>query len=104
VGDVAEPDDADVLRDPAPPFVEGPQQTERRLRYRTEALDWYSDFLNLGMRAGVLPAAAPLDAYDLVVPAALADRDGDRWRRQPGRPILATGRTSRPGRSVSSCC
>jgi beta-galactosidase len=52
-----------------------------RLRYRQEALDWYSAFLALGIRVDVRPAAAPLDGYDLVVapilhmvPAALAER------------------------------
>ncbi|HEY9521859.1 MAG TPA: beta-galactosidase, partial [Thermopolyspora sp.] len=52
-----------------------------RLRYRAEALDWYSAFLAEGVRADVIPAGAPLDGYDLVVapvlhvvPAALADR------------------------------
>jgi beta-galactosidase len=51
------------------------------LRYRQEALDWYSAFLALGIRVDVLPVAAPLDGYDLVVapilhvvPAALASR------------------------------
>jgi beta-galactosidase len=52
-----------------------------RLRYRKEALDWYSAFLALGIRVDVLPASAPLSCYDLVVapilhvvPAELADR------------------------------
>ncbi|MDG4797098.1 beta-galactosidase [Micromonospora sp. WMMD1082] len=52
-----------------------------RLRYRQEALDWYSAFLDLGIRADVVPASAPLEQYDLlvapilhVVPGALADR------------------------------
>ena len=52
-----------------------------RLRYRQEALDWYSAFLGLGIRVDVLPVAAPFDGYDLVVapilhvvPAALAAR------------------------------
>ncbi|MFI6761129.1 beta-galactosidase [Micromonospora sp. NPDC050417] len=54
-----------------------------RLRYRQEALDWYSAFLDLGVRVDVLPVAAPLDGYDVVVapvlhvvPAALAQRLG----------------------------
>jgi beta-galactosidase len=38
-----------------------------RLRYRQEALDWYSAFLALGIRVDVRPVAAPLDGYDLVV-------------------------------------
>ena len=52
-----------------------------RLRYRQEALDWYSAFLALGIRTDVLPVAADLSGYRLVVapilhlvPAALADR------------------------------
>jgi beta-galactosidase len=51
------------------------------LRYRQEALDWYTAFLNLGIRADVVPVSAPLERYDLlvapilhVVPAPLADR------------------------------
>jgi beta-galactosidase len=38
-----------------------------RLRYRAEALDWYSAFLANGIRADVLPASEPLDGYQLVV-------------------------------------
>lgn len=52
-----------------------------RLRYRQEALDWYSAFLNLGIRADVVPTTAPLEHYALliapilhVVPQPLADR------------------------------
>ncbi|MFY1651306.1 beta-galactosidase [Solwaraspora sp. WMMB762] len=52
-----------------------------RLRYKQEALDWYSAFLALGIRADVLPVAADFSGYRLVVapilhlvPAALADR------------------------------
>lgn len=51
------------------------------LRYRQEALDWYSAFLAEGVRADVVPADRPLEGYDLVVapvlhivPAALAER------------------------------
>ncbi|WP_042417903.1 beta-galactosidase [Streptacidiphilus anmyonensis] len=51
------------------------------LRYRQEALDWYSAFLALGVRADVVPARADLSGYDLlvtpvlhVVPAELAKR------------------------------
>ncbi|GAA4624692.1 beta-galactosidase [Actinoallomurus vinaceus] len=51
------------------------------LRYRQEALDWYSAFLAEGVRADVVPAGHPLDGYDLVVapilhvvPAPLAER------------------------------
>lgn len=52
-----------------------------RLRYRQEALDWYTALLNLGIRADVVPTGAPLERYDLlvapmlhVVPGALAER------------------------------
>ncbi len=38
-----------------------------RLRYRQEALDWYSAFLDLGIRVDVIPVTAALDDYDLVV-------------------------------------
>ncbi|MEU8001257.1 beta-galactosidase [Catellatospora sp. NPDC049111] len=38
-----------------------------RLRYRQEALDWYTAFLNLGIRADVVPLGTPLDGYSLVV-------------------------------------
>ncbi len=41
------------------------------LRYRREALDWYGALLDLGMRADVLPVAAPLDGYRLVVAPVL---------------------------------
>ncbi|MCG5216380.1 beta-galactosidase [Streptosporangium sp. KLBMP 9127] len=50
------------------------------LRYRLEALDWYSALLALGVRADVVPVGGELDRYDLVVapilhvvPAELAD-------------------------------
>ncbi|GIF20160.1 beta-galactosidase [Actinoplanes tereljensis] len=52
-----------------------------RLRYRQEALDWYTTFLNLGVRADVVPLGAPLEEYDVlvapvlhIVPADLAKR------------------------------
>jgi len=52
-----------------------------RLRYRSEALDWYSALLSLGIRADVLPVRASLTGYDLVVapilhvvPSELAQR------------------------------
>ncbi|GIE98552.1 beta-galactosidase [Paractinoplanes rishiriensis] len=52
-----------------------------RLRYQQEALDWYSAFLDLGVRVDVVPASAPLAEYAFVaapilhvVPAALAER------------------------------
>ncbi|RDG39091.1 beta-galactosidase [Streptomyces corynorhini] len=41
------------------------------LRYRQEALDWYSAFLDLGVRADVVHRGASLDGYDLVVAPVL---------------------------------
>jgi beta-galactosidase len=55
-----------------------------RLRYRQEALDWYSALLDLGVRADVVPVDAGLGGYDVVVapilhvvPAHLAARLSD---------------------------
>jgi hypothetical protein len=52
-----------------------------RLRFRQEALDWYTALLDLGMRADVVPVWASLAGYPVViapilhvVPAALRDR------------------------------
>jgi beta-galactosidase len=52
-----------------------------RLRYRREALDWYFAFLELGIRADVVPLDTDLSGYQLViapilhvVPAALTAR------------------------------
>jgi beta-galactosidase len=52
-----------------------------RLRYRREALDWYTALLDLGVRADVVPVAADLTGYRLVVapilhlvPASLKQR------------------------------
>ncbi|MFE3447506.1 beta-galactosidase [Nonomuraea sp. NPDC059194] len=52
-----------------------------RLRYRQEALDWYSAFLQAGVRVDVISATDSFAGYDLlvapilhVVPRALADR------------------------------
>ncbi|GED11676.1 beta-galactosidase [Cellulosimicrobium cellulans] len=42
-----------------------------RLRYRQEALDWYSAFLALGVRADVVPTATDLAGYDVVVAPVL---------------------------------
>ncbi|MFI6698548.1 beta-galactosidase [Streptomyces sp. NPDC050509] len=41
------------------------------LRYRQEALDWYSAFLALGVRADVVHTGAELGGYDLVVAPVL---------------------------------
>ncbi|WIM94168.1 beta-galactosidase [Actinoplanes oblitus] len=52
-----------------------------RLRYKQEALDWYTALLDLGIRADVVPAGAGWDDYRMViapilhvVPADLAQR------------------------------
>ena len=52
-----------------------------RLRYRREAFDWYTAFLDLGIRADVVPLDTDLSGYEVViapilhvVPAALASR------------------------------
>jgi beta-galactosidase len=42
-----------------------------RLRYRQEALDWYSAFLATGIRADVIPASAAFDEYQLVIAPVL---------------------------------
>ncbi|MFG1990820.1 beta-galactosidase [Actinoplanes sp. NPDC048988] len=51
------------------------------LKYKQEALDWYTTFLDLGVRVDVLPASASFDGYDLIVapilhvmPSSLASR------------------------------
>lgn len=61
-----------------------------RLRYHQEALDWYSAFLALGVRADVIPAASDLTGYDVVVapilhvvPEGLAQRL-TRWVEDGG--------------------
>jgi len=42
-----------------------------RLRYRQEALDWYSAFLAAGTRADVVPLGSDLSGYDVVVAPVL---------------------------------
>lgn len=42
-----------------------------RLRYRQEALDWYSAFLALGIRADVVPVAGRFEDYSLVIAPVL---------------------------------
>jgi beta-galactosidase len=51
------------------------------LDYRAEGLDWYTAFLDLGVRVDVLPSSSSFDSYDVVVapvlhlvPATLRDR------------------------------
>ncbi|WP_207453954.1 beta-galactosidase [Herbiconiux sp. SYSU D00978] len=38
-----------------------------RLRYRAEALDWYTALLNAGIRADVVPTGTPLERYRVVI-------------------------------------
>ena len=61
--------------------VEQDSHPTERLRYRQEALDWYTAFLDLGVRADVVPVGASFEGYDVVVapvlhvvPAELAAR------------------------------
>jgi beta-galactosidase len=42
-----------------------------QLSYRAEALDWYSAFIALGVRADVVPTGTSLTGYDLVVAPVL---------------------------------
>jgi beta-galactosidase len=68
---------AGAVREPAPAAIvfdweswwaaEADSHPTSRLRYRQEALDWYTAFLNLGLRVDVVPHGTPLDAYRLVV-------------------------------------
>ncbi|GAA2404627.1 beta-galactosidase [Streptomyces glaucosporus] len=55
-----------------------------RLRYRQEALDWYSAFLALGVRADVVPAGTELDGYGLVVAPVLHMVPGELARKLTG--------------------
>jgi beta-galactosidase len=52
-----------------------------RLRYRQEALDWYSAFLAAGVRADVIGVADDLTGYDLLVAPILHVVPGDLARR-----------------------
>jgi beta-galactosidase len=61
-----------------------------RLRYRQEALDWYTAFLDLGVRADVVPLGGDLEEYDLVVAPDPARRPG-RAGRAAGAPTSAGG-------------
>ncbi|AGL17864.1 beta-galactosidase [Actinoplanes sp. N902-109] len=55
-----------------------------RLRYKQEALDWYSAFLALGVRVDVVPAHAELAGYDLVVAPILHVVPGELRERLEG--------------------
>ncbi|GAB3805930.1 hypothetical protein GCM10027605_32990 [Micromonospora zhanjiangensis] len=87
-----------------------------RLRYRREALDWYTAFLNLGVRADVVPVTAELERYDLlvapvlhVVPAALADRlrdyvTGGDTSSPPTSPASSTNTTTSGSAAIRARC
>lgn len=47
--------------------AEADSHPSSQLSYRAEALDWYTAFLELGIRADVVPLGTPLDGYGLVV-------------------------------------
>jgi beta-galactosidase len=51
--------------------VEQDSHPNENLRYKQEALDWYTAFLDLGVRVDVVPAHADLDGYRLVVAPVL---------------------------------
>ncbi|MFP7760196.1 beta-galactosidase [Marisediminicola sp. LYQ134] len=51
--------------------VEQDSHPTELLNYKSEALDWYSAFLDLGVRADVVPTGTPLDGYDVVVAPVL---------------------------------
>ncbi|GAA2434613.1 beta-galactosidase [Streptomyces macrosporus] len=55
-----------------------------RLRYRQEALDWYSAFLALGVRADVVPVGTELDGYGLVVAPVLHMVPGELAKQLTG--------------------
>ncbi len=65
--------------------LDGPAHPTTELRYREQALAWYTALLDLGLRADVLPVAADLTPYRVViapllhvVPTGLASRLADR--------------------------
>lgn len=60
----------------------------QRLRYRAEAIDWYTALLDVGIRADVIPTGADLSAYRVViapilhvVPASLSSELAEFVRR-----------------------
>ncbi|MFY1638208.1 beta-galactosidase [Solwaraspora sp. WMMB335] len=68
---------AGSLREPAPAAIvfdweswwaaEADSHPSDRLRYRQEALDWYTAFLDLGIRVDVVPHGTSLAGYRMVV-------------------------------------
>jgi len=66
-----------------------------RLRYRGEALDWYTALLDLGVRADVIPVGAPFDDYEVVIAPMLhvvTDEVRDRLEAfvAAGRELIVT--------------
>lgn len=47
--------------------IEGPAHPSSEFRYRDEALAWYTTLLDLGIRADVVPVAADLSTYTMVI-------------------------------------
>ena len=67
-----------------------------RLRYREEALDWYTALLDLGVRADVLPVGSPFDEYEVVIApmlhvvSAAPARAARGVRRRPAAHLVTT--------------
>ena len=61
-----------------------------RLRYRAEALDWYSALLDLGVRADVMPVGSSFEDYDVVI-APMLHVVSDQLRSRL-EAFVATGR------------
>jgi beta-galactosidase len=64
--------------------VEQDSHPTNRLRYKQEALDWYSAFLELGIRADVVPVGVAWEDYDLVVAPVLHMVPGELAERLRG--------------------
>ena len=61
-----------------------------RLRYRDEALQWYTALLDLGARADVVPVGSSIDGYEIVIAPMLHVVADDLRRRLEA--FVATGR------------
>lgn len=61
-----------------------------RLRYRAEALDWYTALLDLGVRADVIPIGSAFDDYEVVIAPMLHVVSDDVRSRLEA--FVATGR------------
>jgi beta-galactosidase len=72
VGSVRTPAEVAILFDwPSWWASEADSHPTSQLRYKQEALDWYSALLELGVRADVVPVGTPLDGYRVVVAPVL---------------------------------